>query len=74
MIFPFTKKIKFLDNLSSFYIFTSIIFIIFYLFNRLYYSQWDTLGFYILSLKPLINQKIYIDYNFQHAPYLNFFF
>lgn len=74
MIFRFTKKIKFSENLSSFYIFTSVIFIFFYLFNRLYYSQWDTLGFYILSLKPLINQKIYIDYNFQHAPYLNFFF
>lgn len=74
MIFRFIKTIKFSDNLSSFYIFTSLIFIFFYLFNRLYYSQWDTLGFYILSLKPLINQKIYIDYNFQHAPYLNFFF
>lgn len=74
MNFRFIKIIKFPNNIDNFYLFTSLIFIFFYLFNRLYYSQWDTLSLYILSLKPLINQKIYIDYNFQHAPYLNFFF
>jgi len=74
MNFKFIKTIKFSNNTDNFYLFTSLIFIFFYLFNRLYYSQWDTLSLYILSLKPLINEKIYIDYNFQHAPYLNFFF
>lgn len=72
MIKNFSKPL--LLKFSNFYLFTSIVFIIFFLFNRMYHSQWDVLGLYILSLKPLINQKVYSDFLFQHAPYLNFLF
>jgi len=67
-------KIKKLIKENLFYIFSSIIFIIFYLINNLYSSYWDALWIYQLSLKPLINQKIYEDFSFQHGPYLFFLF
>lgn len=57
-----------------FYLLSSIIFVIFYLVNNLYSSHWDALWIYQLSLKPLINQKIYEDFSFQHGPYLFFLF
>ena len=63
-----------INNFSNFYFFISLIFTIFYLLNRLYYSHWDSLNLYIVSLKPLINQRIYVDYSFIHSPYLNFFY
>lgn len=67
-------KNKILSQNTLFYIFSSIIFIIFYLVNNLYSSYWDALWIYQLSLKPLIDQKIYEDFSFQHGPYLFFLF
>jgi hypothetical protein len=67
------KNKIFLKN-YNFYLVSSTAFIIFYLINNLYSSYWDALWIYQLSLKPSINQKIYVDFSFQHGPYLFFLF
>jgi hypothetical protein len=70
----FKKKIPHFSSLDFFYILTTFFFIIFYLFARLYSTQYDTLQIYFLSLKPLIGQQIYQDYSFTYSPYIDFFF
>jgi hypothetical protein len=67
-------KNRILSQNYIFYLLSSIIFAIFYLVNNLYSSYWDALWIYQLSLKPLIDQKLYEDFSFQHGPYLFFLF
>jgi hypothetical protein len=59
---------------NIFYLLSSLVYIIFFLINRLYWSHGDANIGYLYSLKPVIGQKIYLHYSFQHGPYLNFFY
>lgn len=66
------NKIFYLIN--NFFFITTFIYLIFFLFNKRYYFEWDLVYIYLVSLKPLINQKLYLDYSFFHAPFWNIIF
>lgn len=69
----FLKNRNYFDLLKNYYFLTSLIFVIIYLIKSLSFFIWDANYLYITALKSN-TQNIYVDFSFQHGPYLNFFF
>ena len=69
----FLKNKKYYHLLKNYYFLTSLIFVIIYLIKSLFFNIWDVNYLYITALKSN-TQNIYVDFSFQHGPYLNFFF